>query len=70
MISQRTCIRAGDDDNFPCQIRDIIYFELALGREYLWDDWINNAHGSFKERYWGKEWTLHNNLRIRNASVV
>ena len=35
MILQHTSIRAGDDDDLSGQIRDVLYVELALGRENL-----------------------------------
>lgn len=44
MILRHTCIRAGDDDDLSCQIRDVLYVKLALGRESLTDDRSNNAH--------------------------
>lgn len=58
MILRHTCIRAGDDDDLSCQIRDVLYVKLALGRESLTDDRSNNAH----VRLGGREYVIHINL--------
>ena len=49
MNLQHTRVRAGNDDDLSAQIRDVLWVELALRRESLFEDRSNNAHVSFRE---------------------